>query len=535
MIQDTESFTQKLKPLLLPGLLTLIWLCTLGPLFFRMPVTNDAVLYDLETRWIDSFILPYKDIVEPNFPGVLFIHKGTRFLFGESNEALKLVDLLLLVGSLGCAATLLFWLDRTLKSSFWAVSLALLFYLSQSEWCHCQRDTWLLLPALLATSLRVRQVKYFLEQDSITAFAFSVCEGLIWGAGIWLKPHLIVIVFVVWSFSLLMTPGQERKLYDSLGLLLGGLIAGGIGLKSLHLLGAQSDFFNSMIEWNPGYLSARFDNWTLARYIGMNFRFSPWSFLHLVAIPLSLYSIWRYLSTQRDEEAMTKAILSAVYLVWILQAHLLQHLFDYVHVPGILLALVVISAHSSECSLLHSPPLLLAFTLVACLMSPLVKPKKLSLIPIALDRDLTASETELISRLPNPKWSDLEKVEQYLREQSVSEKDVLMYNSDLVTLYWNLNLQSPTPYVYMFELQHYFPDRKDLFQDSMLNGPQKFIVTDLVSCGMPVLQAEEVDESGELAPPPGYRRANLKHYPWSEPVVFRAGRYMVHRDTRASP
>lgn len=532
MTQDSEPDPRSNGKLFTPIVLILGAIVTLGPLFMRLPLTNDAVLYDLEARWLSEDLLPYRDIVEPNFPGVLVIHRFTRLFLGQSNEALRAVDFVIVVAMLLIGGSLIFAAAANRAVAAWGILFGLLFYLSQSEWCHCQRDTWLLLPTLLGLYFRYRQVKRCesSEATSRTIFLSSVCEGLIWGAGIWLKPHVIVMCGATWACSLFYLPQWKRKAIDSLGLLTGGVIAGGIGLLVLYRLGILSPFLASLNEWNPGYLAARFDNWTRVRYLSMVFRFAPWFLLHLVALPISLWVIFRFLFSKQERSpgTFTQSAVCMLYIFWMLQSHLLQHLFDYVHVPAIFLAILVLATQANQIAFLRSPVSLTTFGLLALLASPMVKPEKMALWVPALNSDLSPTQTDQLAQLHNPKWQDLQQVELFLREQNVQKQQVVMYNSDLVTLYWNLQLQSPTPYVYMYEIQAYFPDRKDALRQSMIDAHPKFIVTDLVSCGMRQDLAEQVDDFGPLAPPPAYKRANLNYYPWTEPVVFRAGRYMVH-------
>ncbi len=531
MIQDSNGPRPHLKDLFLPGLVAGILLIALGPLFLRLPVTNDAVLYDLEARWMKEGVLPYRDIVEANFPGVLVIHSLTRSSLGESNEALRVIDLTIVCTMLVLMLVCVVKGTGSYRFGGWSAVFGLLFYLSLSEWCHCQRDIWLLLPAVGGCLLRILQVQRQATATSTKIFVHSLIEGCIWGLGIWLKPHLLIVCVVVWVMSIFMIQGWKRKAIDGAGLLAGGVIMGAIGLWSLMRLEALEAFLVSLREWNPGYLEARSQNWTLARYKVMNIILAPWTLLHLVAIPLSLLSVSRFLlkPAARNDQVFVRALLSAVYLFWLLQAHFLQHLFDYVHIPAILLSIGVLGVHAGQYRLLRSPAVLLPLILLGLWRSPFTDANQMRLWKPATQGDLTPAETDSLARLPNPKWEDLAEIESFLRDQNVHERDVLMFNSDLVTLYWNLNLTSPTPYVYLFELQNYFPERKELIDAAMISGPQKFVVTDLVSCGMPTRSAEEIGAEGPLAPPPGYTRANLKAYPWSEPVVFRSGRYLVHR------
>lgn len=531
MTQESTHTRTSFRDLLLPGLFTAAVLCALAPLYLRLPITNDAVLYDLEARWMHAGLFPYREIVEPNFPGVLLIHRCVRSICGESNLALRLADLCLVTLIIALGGKLIAQASQNLRVAIWGIGMSFFFYLSQSEWCHCQRDVWLLFPTLLALDCRRFQVKTRSESTVHGVLGLGFVEGILWGCGIWLKPHLLVVCVVAWGLSLGMPAPIKRKAADACGLLLGGLLAGGVGIGWLAHLEILESFFVSLQKWNPGYLRARFDHWTFLRYAGMSLRFAPWILFHITALPLACFTMLRFIWILKDRTAaeFARVLLSAVYLVWMLQAHFLQHLFDYVHVPSVFLAIFLTVAHAPTYRVLRSPVLLGLILSLACWTSPLARTNKMKLWTAAVRSELTAAQTDQLAHFDNPNWEDLEKVEQYLAHQDVNGKDVLMYNSDVVTLYWNLNLQSPTPYVYMYELLNYFPERQVEFQNSMTSGSQKFIVTDLVSCGMSIPLAEEVDAQGPLAPPPVYRRYNLKSYPWTEPVVFRSGRYLVHK------
>ena len=69
-------------------------LCVIAvPLFVRMPLTNDAEQYDLQADVVRRGGVLYRDALEPNLPGVVWVHVGVRRLLGESSEALKAFDL----------------------------------------------------------------------------------------------------------------------------------------------------------------------------------------------------------------------------------------------------------------------------------------------------------------------------------------------------------------------------------------------------------------------------------------------------------
>ena len=64
-----------------------------------------------------------------------------------------------------------------------------------------------------------------------------------------------------------------------------------------------------------------------------------------------------------------------------------------------------------------------------------------------------------------------------------------------------------------------------------LLGWQRYVVSDLQKVGLTPAQAAAVGRNGPLALPPAFPDYLCNRYPWSEPIVFRAGRYLVHRAT----
>ncbi|QDU12804.1 hypothetical protein CA11_05840 [Gimesia maris] len=73
----------------------LLLVVTATPQLVCMPVTNDVSYYDLQTRTVMRGGVLYRDIVEPNFPGVVWVHLTIRGMFGWSTEVLRVCDLIL--------------------------------------------------------------------------------------------------------------------------------------------------------------------------------------------------------------------------------------------------------------------------------------------------------------------------------------------------------------------------------------------------------------------------------------------------------
>lgn len=516
------------------------WLALAGPMFLRMPETNDAEMFDLQAWLLNDGHVLYRDVLEPNLPGVVWLHLLVRSVAGNSSEALRAFDLLAFAFVTGFAFLLLRRGGASSGSALWACLGCSVFYLSTSEWCHCQRDMWMLAPTMTATWMRVKQ-RERAETNATHSqlFSWSSLEGLVWGIGIWIKPYVLFVTVAVWLCTLSRKTGPKRTFIDSVGLLAGGLVAGGAGLGWMISTGAWPHWLDTMQHWNPRYLQAGRENWTATRFKLMVIRFLPWFLLHLVAVPVACRQIRNRLRRSgtsppdtlpvASRAPLVPAVLASVYLVWIGHSFLLQHLFDYVHAPGIVLAIVVCTDALTHARFKSGFRLLvMLFGVAVVASSPVLKSRSLSLWKqcVALSRTVPPELQDELTHFDNPRRTDLAAVAGFLRQQKVKDEDVLIYNSDAVSLYRGLHLRPPSRYVYFFETLVFFPDRRqEVIQAAMASSP-RFIVVDLVSCRvMTSDEARTVGPAGASGPPPKYRPRNS--FPWKYPAVFRSGSWMV--------
>lgn len=499
------------------------------PLFLRMPLTNDTEVYDLQLAGFRAGGMLYRDFLEPNLPGVIWVHLAVRGMAGDSPEAMRFFDFLLFAMTTTLAGRLVLRAGGHAASATWTVFGMAAFYLTCSEWCHCQRDVWMLCPALAAVSLREASLNVTTGRSR---YLRSLLEGLCWGAAVWLKPHVVVPGLLVWAVSLRSFSRKSLVVIDVCGLLSGGLLMGGLGVSWMQWVGCWPAFLETLREWNPAYFRAGRAHWTLARFVAMLLRQGPWCLLHVVALFVTMRLVARRL---RHSDAWASAavvsMLAALYVGWMVQALFLQHLFDYIHAPTILLAVLLLGA-ATVCTGLVTvwvKPAWVAFALLAVCTSPLLRSGHLRAWSACWQPAATPALRDRLAYFPNPDREDLDKIAAYLRQEGVAGRDVCFYNSDFVSLYRQLNLLPPVRYTYFFETIQFFPERRRGLLDELQHAPHRFVVTDLVSVGMPRRDAEAVGPDGPTAPPPAYRRAPREVYPWSCPVVFRAGTYLVHR------
>jgi hypothetical protein len=536
------------------------------PLFLCQHLTSDAVLYDLQARCaLDGGVL-YRDIVEPNFPGVVWVHMLVRSLCGWSWVALRAFDLLVLSG---IAALLAVWVRRSdesvfgVRSALLALSLCGL-YFSQSEWCQCQRDTWMLLPALGALHLRLRSVRRILDSASmppagrrglnaIANAAPALIEGALWGAAVWLKPHVIVPAAAVMIVSLFWTGWQRQALGDLLAVLAGALLVGGAGCWWLIRTGAWMPFWEMQLEWNPEYLRAGRSKMSMTRLLSLWESFLPWSWALVLAAASSIYvlkelvmSHWSFVighfdTTQSktppsdselstlNSELLPAALLSALFLGWLAQILALQHPFAYVQIPSLVLAIGIVA--SWRIPTIYQPAGWMALTaagLLAALTSPAMRPARLAAWRECLSLSPTPALRARIQVEIAPEWTALAPILEDLRARHLQDGELTAYAGGLIHLYPELNLRPPTRYVYLDVLARLFPSRVGAMQAALENCPQRYIVSSLREAGL-----SEAAIAGPDDPltglPAAFPRERLNEFPYTQPAVLRSGQYVLHR------
>jgi hypothetical protein len=521
------------------AILLLVWLVVAVPIFLRMPLTNDAELFDLQARMLGAGKVLYRDILEPNLPGVIWIHSAVRMIAGQSSEALRAFDLLVFAGLL----TLSFrWLRSAGVSTRGATATLLaisVFYLSASEWNHCQRDMWMLTVSVVAASLRIRNVLQAPASTAGTIWRRGLVEGLVWGCGIWIKPYVVLVAIACWIATVRRWPTLRQALVDGSGVLAGGVIAGAAGLGWMLSTGCFEPFIEQSREWNPHYFAARMAQWDAERFIKMSIRFFPWMLLHPIALLISLSRLkWALrLSETSDLERgngdLRSSVLAAVYLAWCVHIFLLQHLFDYVHTPGVVLAILVTADWIGRRQTTGITGVLCYGFALTTLLSPYLRTERLADWRPALTQPGSPELRDQLQCFDNPSHQDMAQIVAFLQKRGVEDGDVLCFNSDFVSLYRQLEFFPPTRFIYVSQNVAYVPTSADTILDSISQSGHRFVVTDLHTAGLVLPSPDGVCPSGELPQP--MRIAGSKGvYPWGLPIVFRAGWYLVYEVSEPS-
>ncbi|HVK12103.1 MAG TPA: hypothetical protein VM597_25350 [Gemmataceae bacterium] len=503
------------------------------PLVYRTPVWVDVTYHDVSAWNVLHGGTHYRDVFETNLPGMVWAHCLIRSQLGYGHEAIRAVDLVVVLWTCLFLARLLNRAGLARSGRVWFLTAAALFYLFETEFIHCQRDTWMLSLAVIATNLRL---------SPSPRRSVRVAEGLLWGAAVWIKPHVLVPALCVWLVSLRFTPPPTRW-REAAGLLAGGLIAGAAGAAWLVWSGTWGPMWDVLLNWNGEYYRWSWEHlWIKIKIVPAYF--PPFSLLHVVAMPVAIFALFR--------GGLERAVLAALYLGWLAQATVIQKEFDYAHAPAIFLGLAVLAVYRWPVG-----PVFLAWCVAGGLSHeladrpgwlsrlqdrypratrmgvpahPSVRSDRLGLWPRCWDDN----SWELKDRLTYyrdihcaPDWADLDRVASFLQDRGVGDGDLICWHDATHPLYVMLGVRPGFRFPHVLTAMK-FRSKLPTIRAEAFASRARFVVSDLV----PVTYTA----SFYPAPPPGpvdtlpreFPAWGKDVYPWNQPVVFRAGRYFVH-------
>jgi hypothetical protein len=535
--------------------LTLFLLLLAGlPLFLCMPLYADVTTFDLGARNLLRGGVHYRDAYDNGLPGMVWLHAGIRAGLGWRPEAIRLVDFLIVAL---CVGLLVLWLrsqglPRT--SQVWTGVLLFVFFFATSEVCHCQRDMWMLLPALAALHLRRRQLAALVDAPgSRWAVAGRAgVEGFCWGIAFWVKPFVAIPALACWLFAALQiwrrsTQGFRGFAVDAGGLLAGGLLAGLPGIAWLWWSGSWPYFWDTLFGWDYDYYHAATQG-VIERTRFLLREFQPWGWVHVAAFLIAVLALRRafvqqpFTKTASPSGPWQEGLLASFYLAWLVQANYLQYGYLYHLAPALLLSLAVVAGRRW---LPGDSPLgwiiLAGFLALAITRHPLADFQRTSLWARCFRE---GSSPELQNRLAltteprRPDWVALDRVGAFLKERGVGDGELTCYSFGTTPLYLQLNLRPSTRFVSGIEdMIGGSPHRRDMVRAELAASPQRYVVTDLQfleadlqGAGL-ILSRPTAGSGSEWSISPDFSQAIRRRYPWSEPVIFRANPYLVHQDT----
>lgn len=544
---DRWSFRLAIAALLLSALVGL-------PLFLCMPLYADVTTFDLGARNLLRGGVHYRDAYDNGLPGMVWLHAAIRALLGWRSEAIRAVDLLMTALSVGLLVLWLRSLGLTRTAQAWTAVVLAGFYFATPEVCHCQRDLWMLPPALAALHLRRRQAAAILQSPGTLGrvTARAAVEGFCWGVAFWIKPFVGIPAVVCWLVAAGIVgraaarPGRVLAA-DVLGLIAGGLAAAAPGVAWLWWSGSWPSFWDTVLGWDADYYHLA-TNGVMRRTGFLLQQFPPWGWVHLAAVPIAVLALGRALvarvTAPSSPGVLPEALLGGFYLAWLVQANYLQYGYLYQLAPTFLLALAVIAARRW---LPGDSPLgwaiLLGFLALAVARHPLIRAERTALWTRCVREGSSPELQNRLSLSTEPRkvdWDALNEVATFLKGLGVRDGELTCYSFGTSWLYLQLDVQPSTRFVSGIEdmiVGVGRVQRREMVRAELAASPQRYVVTDLQflmsdlqSIGL--LRTWEADGVGPGLVVPGDIRQTLKgRYPWSEPVIFRAGPYLVHRDT----
>ncbi|VTR96470.1 Uncharacterized protein OS=Planctomyces maris DSM 8797 GN=PM8797T_06285 PE=4 SV=1 [Gemmata massiliana] len=417
----------------------------------------------------------------------------------------------------------------------------------------------------------------------------SILEGFLWGAAVWLKPHVVVPAFLVWVVSAVLLARREsrtRVLADLGALMAGGLLAGAPGVAWLIGTGAWPYFLDIFLNWNPAYFA---DSGSLNDRAGALFTcFRPWSMLHYPAIALAVLALWEgrvwsrtpgwparlprprwwYAPAESERAASARLLLAAFYLGWLAQAVFLQRGFEYVHAPLLLLAFAVVASQRWCFGFVY----LLWFVAVGALLNVADTDPRAAQVASTLNPDAPyikfekhpladwsvmklwprtwreGGSPELRDRLGQytnihcgTQWRELNDVANYLRtvEPPIGPGELNCWNDSTHPLYLMLDVDPATRYMHYgtafaikenIELRPGERSKRQQIADAVANSRQRYVVSDLVRMCWDRVSPYDPSAWAPGDPLPVWLPANERQkFPWNQPVVYRSGRYVVHK------
>ena len=527
-----------------------------APLFVRTPLWCDASLYEVAAQVILSGGVHYRDVFDTNPPGFPWMLCGVRLFIGTSSEAVRIADLAIVLAT---TALLLTW-SRSAGASpagvAWAAAAISSFYLFIHEFNHVQRDVWMMLPAVIACRLRLLRVEGVNRSTRLV-----ILEGLVWGFGCWVKPHMLLVAACVWLFAAGRFGSTRERARDFATVFAGGVVAGLLGLAWLVGTGAWPYFLDVWQNWNTAYAAIVRAEFAYRLYEQQLKYFPPYSSLAILAVPLAVWNL-RDRSTS-DPARFRRSLLAALYLAWLLIALFLQRGFHYVHVPEVLLMLAVFAANRWPVAapVVLSQIVVGVFMIVADHKAELMKTHKEMSSRSYLYRNFTERNLaflwnrtrrwgECFESHPSRElrksvgmWTDhsagldpvqLGAVADYLREQNTQDGELIAWHDSPHALYLELKIKPGLRFMHLGTVYSLGPwQQQEILRELQVALPHtRFAVSDMHSLTLERNKLNEVDPNGLPHVLPAWQR---KEFPFNQPVVFRSpsGRYLVHRITNA--
>jgi hypothetical protein len=331
---------------------------------------------------------------------------------------------------------------------------------------------------------------------------------------------------------------------DAVSVITGATLIGGLGALWLKLSG----------NW-PYFVSAVFSDWNADYYrstAGIGERVHsiyevawPWGLVQIVAIGLATANLVRLLSRRNSNVQIGHLLLSACYMAWMLQAYFIQRVFLYHIVPTLLLAIGVIGAEFSVFTVQFSDTRgvaggmrAIAFAAVTVfgvwviVHHPLLQRERLAWWPMCWREGSSPRVRDALTLAPDRNvaadWTQLDNVRTYLAGVHLQDGQLTCFGVSTTSLYLNLHLKPSIPYVLIWTTLMQVRNHAAQIATALDESRQIYVVNDLKD------EFTQGDDAYVFRPGypfglPPFPGGLADRFPWTEPIVFRSGRYLVHR------
>jgi hypothetical protein len=402
-------------------------------------------------------------------------------------------------------------------------------------------------------------------------------------------PAFFCILVSAALFRRMAPRGYSRLALDLGGVLAGGLLVGALGYAALRSNGAWPYMIDTMV-WNRHYARTSWQPFTRYKYRDALHVFIPWGRTLLWALPVAVLMVLRGVGGPPLDplpRRILTPLLAALYLGWLTQLFLLQSRWlEYPKAPAVMLAIAVIAigwsrSRSAESRLIEAMlifvvidmliddlgtwlfgrdlpvrwairsaaqavvilPLvlwdhpgvqavrrlavtasLLIFAAYALANHPVSRPERTALWARCLREGSTPQIRDRLTLTDRIDWVSLAEVARYLRDAGTRDRELTCYDARTCPLYLDLGIKPSTRHVFFNNyLEHSPQDLRRAACQEVARSPQRFVVSDLLGI-FDDHAARHASVTSDADLPPKYRGV----FPWSEPIVFRSGRYLVH-------
>lgn len=242
-----------------------------------------------------------------------------------------------------------------------------------------------------------------------------------------------------------------------------------------------------------------------------------------------------------DSSRIAVTLLRSLYLGWIIQAFALQQLFDYMHVPCVMLALAVCvqagagalknswqaatTATGSTVSMRSMiVPVTVAFAALCLLHSPVScwdrQRHWLASVKACAGSPPSSQIKDDIAIGPLPRWAELRPMLETLQGMTIPDGSVMAYSVHTIHLYPGLQVHPPTRFVFLDALARCFPRRRPEMVAALENSGIRYVISDRMEDGW------ERDLSGNFILPDAIREhSDTMFFPYNQTPVYRSDGY----------